>query len=173
MYVRHMAWLSATPQKDEKPRRGQYLEGSPYLELPFLTSYEQTILGYWFEVGTAKQTGQGIVGLEWNEIVAWANQFYSEQYVEWVEHPRASKRHKRQYTPLLLTQCTILDCELQIIKRMSEEYAAEYSAATDPNRPCPKEIAVEELSEEEKLDNSNKIGESLVALFGASKSPAD
>lgn len=58
-----------------------------------------------------------------------------------------------------------------MIKRMSQEYVAEYfNNAVDA--PCPKEIYIDDLSVEEKLDNSKAMGESLKAMFGVNKSSA-
>lgn len=166
------------PNKKEVPRRDEYTEGSPFLDLPFLTSYEQTLVNYWVEVGQVAQTTNGLAPIPWSEIQAWAKQFYTEQYIEWVEHPRPlradglpDERYKEIRTPLLATQCILTDWELQMIKRMSSEYVAEYSC-NDPSRPCPKEIIVDDLSEDDKLANAKSIREGFKSLFGANKTPA-
>ncbi|MGZ8888056.1 MAG: hypothetical protein ACXW1D_00705 [Halobacteriota archaeon] len=143
-----------------------YTEGSPYLELTPLSEYEQHLLELWFECGTVGQGAGGITPLDWTEILAWANQFYSEHYVEWVEHPRHSNRHKRVYTPLVINQCTLLDSELQMIRKLSQEYTAEYSLASEPNRECPKQIVIEDISEDDALANANAMAEGFKNLFG-------
>lgn len=143
-----------------------------------MCSYEHTLVNYWLECGTAVSTSGGLAPIPWSEIVAWSDKFYSEQYTKWVEHPRplrsdglADERYKEIRTPLLATQCVLTDWELQMIKRMSSEYVAEYSC-NDPSRPCPKEVFVDELSEEDKLANAKSIREGFKSLFGANKTPA-
>lgn len=131
-----------------------------------LSSFERHILELWYEAGTVSQGAAGVLALEWESIIAWANQFYSEHYVEWVEHPRHSLRHKRVYTPLLLKQCTLLDVELQLIRRLSQEYASEYQEASDPKRECPKTIHLDEITDNDKLKNADAIEEGLLGLFG-------
>lgn len=165
-----MAWLNATPEKAECPRRETYTEGSPYLELPLLSEYEQSLVGYWFEAGTVEQTGSGLTSLSWQEIVAWANQFYKQPYVEFVEHPRHSNRHKRTYTPVVIDQCALLDWELQMIKKLSQEYAAEYSQASSPSRECPKVIFLDEVSEDDALANANAMADAFKTMFGSDSS---
>lgn len=124
------------------------------------------MLALWTEAGTVSQGAGGILSLEWESITAWANHFYSENYVEWVEHPKQSKRHKSVYTPLLLTQCTLLDSELQLIRKLSQEYCAEYSNASDPSWPCPKTIDREEITEDAAMANADALGEALKRMFG-------
>lgn len=148
-------------------------------ELPFLSDYEQSLVRYWIESGQVSQTANGPIPLTWVEIDAWANRFYSEQYIEWVEHPRplrsdglSDKRCKTVTTPVAVTQCTLTDWELQMIKRMSQEYVSEYSQ-NDPSRPCPKEVVIDDLTEDDKLANANAFESAFKSLFGsADKVPA-
>lgn len=173
-----MAWLNCTPEKREKSRRAEYTEGSPYLDLLLLSSYEQALVNYWVEAGQVTQTANGPVPITWAEIKAWVEQFHSEQYVEWVEPRRPlrldgipDERYRHKPTPLLVTQCTLTDWELQMIKTMSQEYVIELSN-NSIDAPCPKEIDIEELTVEEKLDNSKAMGASLKAMFGVVRSSA-
>lgn len=148
------------------------------MELPFLRQYEQSIVNHWVESGQVSQSANGPTPLTWAEIKAWADQFHSEQYIEWVEPARPlrsdglpDERFRVKPIPLLAKQCTLTDWELQMIKRLSQEYVAEYfNNAVDA--PCPKEIYIEDLSVEEKLDNSKALGDSLKAMFGVRKSSA-
>lgn len=152
------------------------MEGSPAKELPFLTLYERNLVGYWIEAGFATQTANGPTSLTWAEIDAWARRFYTEQYIEWVEHPRptrtdglADERYKVVLTPIRTDQCVISDWELQMIRKMSSEYVAQW-AEKSPYTPCPTEIDVEEMTEEAKRDNSDGVVKSLKAMFGAEQS---
>lgn len=176
--MRCLGWLNAIPEKGDKSRREERVKGSPETEIPFLSSYEQTLVAYWIEAGQVTSLGTGLAPLTWVEIDAWAKRFYTEQYVEWVEHPRPMRsdgmpdeRYKVVTTPILVTQCILTDWELQTIKRMSQEYVAEYSQ-TDPSRPCPKEIVVGDITEDDKLANANTVTTALKSLFGADKVPA-
>lgn len=166
-----MAWLNATPKAEGKqetvPRRVSYVEGSPQLELPTLSEYEQHILEKWYEAGTVAQGAGGMLPLDWNTIIPWASHFYSENYIEWVEHPRPDKRFKPVYTPVVLKQCTILDHELQLIRRLSQEYANEYAEASDPARACPKEIIVDDVPEDAAKANADAMADAFKSLFGS------
>jgi hypothetical protein len=166
-----MAWLNASPKiegnKDSIPRRVSYVEGSPQLEMISLSAYEQHILEKWYEAGTVAQGAGGLLPLDWNTIIPWASHFYSEEYIEWVEHPRPDKRYKVQYTPVVMKQCTLLDAELQLIRRMSQDYANEYAEASDPARACPKEIIVEDVPEDVAMANANAMAEAFKQMFGS------
>ena len=113
------------------------------------------------QVGTVQQTSGGLVSLDWQEIIAWANHFHKEVVVEMIEHPRHSLRHKRQYTPVVIERCSLVDWELEQIKKLSQEYSAEYSQASDPSRECPKPIFLDEVSEEDALANANAMAEAF------------
>lgn len=137
-----------------------YSEDSPYKQLPFLSQYEQLLVEYWHEIGFVSQTTGGITALSWNEIVTWANQFYSETVTEYIDDGCGV------FIPQAIQECTLLDYELKLIRQLSLEYSSEYSAATVPSRPCPKEIDLDALSEEVKLAESNALGQALLELFG-------
>lgn len=148
------------------------------MDFPFLSSYEQTLVNYWVEAGQVSHTANGPVAITWGEIDAWVRRFHTEQYVEWVERPRPSRvdglpdeRYKPVVTPLLASQCTLLDWELQMIRKMSQEYVSEYFQ-TDPSRPCPKEIILDDITEDDKLANANSFEAALKSMFGAEKVPA-
>jgi hypothetical protein len=147
------------------------------LELPFLHDVEQTLVGYWIEAGQVTHTANGPTAITWGEVCAWADKFHSEQYVEWVEHPRPlrsdglpDERFKEIRTPLLATQCTLPDWVLQAIKRMSQEYVGEFFN-NSPSAPCPKEVIIDELTEDDKLANAKAFKSSFMSMFGK-KTPA-
>jgi len=169
LYVRHQAWLNATPKEQEKPRREMYTEGSPYLEMAPLSSYQQWILELWHKAGTIAQGAGGLLPLEWPSLIQWANKFYSETYIEWVEHPKQNKRHKTQYSPITLSQCTLLDSELELIRQLSVEYSSEYAAANEPTRMCPKTVYEDEVCEEDVLKNAEAIEKAMMEMFGDNK----
>ena len=157
MYARHMAWLAATPEKEEQPRRSKYMEGSPFLELITLTKYEDSLVNLWYEAGSVAQGANGLVSLEWDEIISWADKFFSEEITEYVYQGDDQWRletYKRH---------TLLDYELQLIKTLSQSYASEYSAGTDSSRPCPKEIV---LDEDDAAAESIRMGQALMEMFG-------
>jgi len=143
-----------------------YVEGHPEAVMIPLTRYERHLLELWYECGTIAQGANGLMPLDWNQIESWANQFYSETYIEWVEHPRHSNRHKRLYTPIPIKQCTLLDSELKLIRRLSQEYSSEYSLASDPLRPCPKDVSDEVVPEIVAEANAENMLEGFQALFG-------
>jgi hypothetical protein len=143
-----------------------YTKGSPYLELPSLSEYEQSLVSKWFECGTCEQGSGGLMPLSWGEIVSWATYFYKETIVEMVEHPRHSKRHKRTYTPLVIERSRLVDWELEQIKRLSQEYVSEYSQGSAPDRQCPTTIFVDDVSEDDKVANAKSIREAMRVMFG-------
>lgn len=117
------------------------------------------------QVGTVQQTSAGLISLGWQEIITWAGRFHKEVHIEMIEHPRHSKRHKRTYTPVVVERCSLLDWELEQIKMLSSEYVSEYSQASNPSRPCPTEVVIEDVPEDEALDNAKKIGAAWLAMF--------
>jgi hypothetical protein len=161
LYVRHNAWLNATPEGKENTRRESYPEGSIQLELTTLSPYEQLVIEWWNEVGTVSQTAGGILPLEWVQIIKWADKFYTEEYVEWLEHPRPDKRFRLMSTPIVLKQWNILDCELILIRKLSQEYSAEYNAASESARPCPKLIDIEDVDEDVAAANALAMKEAF------------
>lgn len=149
-----------------------YTEGSPYRELPSLSEYEQSLIQHWFACGTVTQTGSGIVSLLWGEILKWAKHFHKRVDIELVEHPRQSARHKRAYSAVVVESCNLLDWELEQIKKLSEEYTSEYSAASNPQRECPTPIFLDEVSEEDASKNADAMADAFKVLFGADNTPA-
>lgn len=103
----------------------------------------------------------GIDALDWTELVAWADRFYSETTIEFVKNP---DRPRDKPTPILLKYSTIPDEDLQIIRQMSQDYCSMSHEATDPNCPCPKEIEEVVLSEDEEEDLAANVLEGLRAL---------
>lgn len=134
-----------------------------------LSSYEQWLIEMWHGAGTVGQNANGLTPLSWVEITSWANQFHTETLVEWLEHPASFDADgvllPKNYTPITITRCTILDYELEWIHRLSCEYASEYSAASEPSRECPKLVAVEDLPEDQVLQNAENIAEGFAMLF--------
>ena len=84
-----------------------------------------------------------------------------------VEHPRHDKRHKRQYTAVPVTQCTLHDAELQLIRKLSQEYCSEYHEATsESSRACPKDIVVEDIPEDVAVANADAMADAFKNFFG-------
>lgn len=166
MYSRHLAWLNATPEKAEKPRRELYTEGSPYLNLPPLSEYEQSLIGHWMQAGTVEQTANGLIALSWQEVNSWANRFHKDSFIELIEHPRQSARHKKTYSAVVVERCSLVDWELDQIKKLSQEYASEYSQASKPDRACPTTIFIDDVSEDDAIANAKKIREAFKMMFG-------
>lgn len=157
MYARHSAWLNATPEKSEKPRRELYTEDSPYVTPVELNEYEAHLVGLWHEAGTVSQSGMGLAPLEWGQIIIWADRFYSDEEVEWVKSP------SNRWMPILSHVRTLTDGELQIIRQLSQEYCSEYSQASDPQRECPKIVFVDEV---DGKSESARFGEAFKMMFG-------
>lgn len=73
----------------------------------------------------------GLSELSWSEIVQWANQFYSTPVMVYV--PAGDD----QFIPTPTKECSLSTWELLTIRELSAAYAAEYSQASDKNRPAP------------------------------------
>ncbi len=81
------------------------------------------LLGLFFDSGQGLATGMGLIPLTWTEINSWIN----------------------------VNKLELTLWEIETIKKMSEAYCAEYSRATEPNRPQPYTAPVqadEEIDEE-------------------------
>lgn len=149
MYVRQLAYFAAVPDGSKLSRREQR-EGKkeddedtiiidsddeednlnkvpqetaeiPFPEIPMGAEY---LLSFFYSAGCSTQTGMGLVPLSWQEIEAWV-------------------------------RCNGLDdsvtpWELQVVRKLSEAYSAEYSRASDPKRRMPfkPEVKVEEIDHE-------------------------
>lgn len=135
-----------------------------------LSEYETHILEKWYESGTVSQGAGGLLPLEWQAIESWANLFYTEEYVEWVEQPVTyypnGRERERVYTPVLLKQCVLSDAELKLIRQLSQEYCSMYAEASNPACPCPKQIVLEDITEDEAVANADAIAEGFKLLFG-------
>jgi hypothetical protein len=131
-----------------------------------LSSYEEWLVDMWHQAGTVGQGAGGLIPLSWPQITSWANRFYKESYVEWVEHPNKAVDGSAIFTPLVVEQSTLLDQEIEMIYRLSCEYSSEYAAANDPNRECPIKIFVEDIPEEQAVQNADAIRDAMIAQFG-------
>lgn len=155
--MRHIAWLNAIEKDKEVPRRSKYPEDSPYLDPPYLTSYELWLATLWREVGSVEQGGMGLSPLKWSELVSWANACYPTEWVAYV--PIGDD----QYKPQVFQGTYLSNDELEIIMNMSKDYVSESSSATDPNAPCPKEVDYEKV---DSVENAKAIEVALISLFG-------
>ena len=156
MYARHIAWLRVTPEGAKETRKEQLHEGSPYRQLITLTEYEASLIRYWHDVGTVSSNGMGASALPWSEIVAWAESLHSEYRTEWQKDP------KGKYHPITTKQITLEEYELEFIRQLSAEYAAELSDNSS-SRTCPREL---ELSEIDAMAESTALGNAMMELFG-------
>lgn len=112
-----MAWLSATPEKEEVSRAESFERaGSPFLKLPDVGS-SYYVVKYWQDCGSVGYGSSGIVPLSWTEIRNWRKENDLQ-----IDHR-----------------------ERKMIREMSKAYVSEYYAAKDPYRPAPYSIEVVEL----------------------------
>lgn len=112
-----MAWLSATPEKEEVSRAETFeASGSPFLKLPDVGS-SYYVVKYWQDCGSVGYGSSGIVPLSWTEIRNWRKENDLQ-----IDHR-----------------------ERKMIREMSKAYVNEYYAAKDPNRPAPYSIGIVEL----------------------------
>lgn len=86
--------------------------------------------------------------------------------MEWLEQPNQMESAPPMLTPVVIERCSLVDWELDQIKKMSQEYASEYSQASNPSRECPKPIFLDEVSEDAALANADAMAEGFKALFG-------
>lgn len=142
--------MNATPREQDKTRRETVSEA--HQELVYLDEYEQHLIKLWREVGSVSQGGMGVAPLVWTEIIAWADKFYFEDVVQMISG-----------YPVVIRKCVLEDYELEIIMQLSREYCSEYAEAVDPQRPCPKEIFLDEVN---ALENSNAILETFRSFWG-------
>lgn len=105
------------------------------VQLPEIPSVLNYLLGHFFSSGQCLQTGQGLVPLTWQELKA---------YIE-------------------LNELELCTWEANIIKKMSDAYCAEYSRASDPNRPAPYRKVVEE-AEVDQVVKAQRIMQGLSAF---------
>ena len=112
-----MAWLSATPEKEEVSRAESFeRSGSPFLKLPDVGS-SYYVVKYWQDCGSVGYGSSGIVPLSWTEIRNWREE--NDLEIDYRER--------------------------KMIREMSKAYVSEFYAAKDPNRPAPYSIGIVEL----------------------------
>lgn len=112
------------------------------------------------------QGGMGVTSLEWGEIRSWAELFHSDTYIEWCDNPETTADVVLPPSAIPVKQITLTDWELQQVKRLSEEYCSEYHAATEPSRPCPRDIFIEDVSDEVAMENAKAMAQGFRDLFG-------
>ena len=112
-----MAWLSATPEKEEVSRAESFeRSSSPFLKLPDVGS-SYYVVKYWQDCGSVGYGSSGIVPLSWTEIRNWREE--NDLEIDYRER--------------------------KMIREMSKAYVNEYYASKDPNRPAPYSIGIVEL----------------------------
>ena len=169
--------MNATPKESDKPRRE--IVSSLQQELVDLDEYEQHLVKLWREVGSVSQGGMGVAPLVWDEVIKWANRFYLVDKIVMIPRkiikttekiyrgkPRIETETIVEEIPIVIKQSSLEDYELEIIMQLSREYCAEYSEATDPLRPCPREIFLDEVTKEEAVENANAIQDMFMKNWG-------
>ena len=112
-----MAWLSATPEKEEVSRAESFERtGSPFLKLPDVGS-SYYVVKYWQDCGSVGYGSSGIVPLSWTEIRNWREE--NDLEIDYRER--------------------------KMIREMSKAYVSEFYAAKNPDRPAPYSIEIVEL----------------------------
>lgn len=114
----------------------------PALEMPDVENeYAASyLIGLLHEAGLMLHSGMGPVPLSWTEISNW----------------------------LATTEYSLTLWDRLMVKRLSEEYVAELSQATDINRPAPYKKVVN-LDEEEDLQRQRDIVQTKALSFFASR----
>lgn len=97
-----------------------------------LLEEEKYLIDLWEEAGAVETTGMGITKLSWQEIESWLN-----------------IRKLKGEAPLTAW-------EIETVRKLSEEYVAEYFAATDKTRKPPYEFESLEDIDREALSNKLK-----------------
>ena len=112
-----MAWLSATPEKEEVSRAESFeRSSSPFLKLPDVGS-SYYVVKYWQDCGSVGYGSSGIVPLSWTEIRNWREE--NDLEIDYRER--------------------------KMIREMSKAYVSEFYAAKDHYRHAPYSIEVVEL----------------------------
>lgn len=120
----------------------------------------------------------GVAPLVWEEIIKWAERFYIQdkiimvprkttKIIEKVVRGRVATQIETvlEETPILTRVSSLEDYELEIIMQLSREYCDEYAESSDPDRQCPKEIFLDEVTAEDAIANANAIQDGLMSLF--------
>lgn len=105
--VRHRAWLSCVPEKQEKSRYEKY-RGTALADLPDVIAADY-LLDYLMEVGPANSNGMGIQPITYSEIKDWAD----------------------------VTSTEIAAWDAHIIRHLSRAYVNAYNEAKKPTAPAP------------------------------------
>lgn len=129
-----MAWYGATPTEQKLSRLEALKSGEDYtalvdMTMPPINEAFNYLLGLFFDSGQALATGQGLIPLTWQEIESWIN----------------------------VNRLELTLWEIETIKKMSEAYCAEYSRATDPQRPAP----YSPEKEEDEIDEETELRKAL------------
>lgn len=99
------------------------------MKMPPIEEAFQYCLALFFDSGQCLATGQGLIPLTWQEIDSW----------------------------IKVTKLDLTLWEIETIKKMSEAYCAEYSRATDPQRPAP----YSPVKEDDKIDVEAEMRKAL------------
>lgn len=125
-----MGWYGATPTEQKQSRlealkSGDDNEAQAEAIMPEIDPACSSLLELFFHSGQATSTGMGLIPLDWEKLRAWR----------------------------LENKLELSIWEKETIIKMSEAYCAEYSRATDPQRPAPysPEKEEDEIDEEAEL----------------------
>lgn len=149
MYVRHLAWLHATPEKSKESRLKRFKgldENDSRLSLPDIeTEYAATyVVELLHEAGLMLHSGMGPVPLSWSEIQNW----------------------------LTATGRELPLWEKLTIKRLSEEYVAELSMSHARDREQPY-VKPTDTEGEELQHQRDVVQNKFLALLSNRKSNRD
>jgi hypothetical protein len=116
LYVRHLAWLDAIPQRKSKKetpentvsRRNATLSKGGAIEMPELECGDY-LIKHLFDVGPTLVAGMGNGPVTYSEIEAWQR----------------------------ITGIHLLPWEAALLRRLSNEYLSESLAAVEHDRPAP------------------------------------
>lgn len=146
MYVRHQAWLSASPESGDKKKdtRNRYKRYSqknpeaPELEMPDISGAEY-IIELLHECGPVGSNGYGVEGLKWSEIQSW----------------------------LQLTGLFLCPWEVSLIKELSNAFASEFNNSNGKDVPPPYTALPKVLPTKEELNAKfSSIFNSMVVKEG-------
>jgi hypothetical protein len=98
--------------------------------MPEIVNGYEYLRGYWEEAGAFEINSNGVCKLSWQEIESWLNVKYSNL-------KNSSKRHTRRRNIGVDSKWVLSDWEIEMVRKMSEEYVSEYNQARDKQRPAP------------------------------------
>lgn len=122
-------------QLRERDEDGSMLPAISEIHLPPVSSAYEYLISLFSLSGQASSTGYGLSALSWLELKA---------FIE-------------------VNQLELTLYEVEILKKMSEAYCAEYHAASDPKRPAPYKPEVEE-EEIDHIGNALRMREQVMLL---------